>query len=91
MTDTEFMPYHNKYIKFRHYGKMKEGVVLDALSYHEKKVSTDYVFIPAKNMNAWKEAEKEEDKKKMKVLEQKINISKITWARRLKYDYDARQ
>lgn len=76
MTHKEFFKYHNHHIRFNFCGKTMEGVILD-LYFKDKKVSTEFVFISAKNMKNWKDAQEKKDEKEMKRLEEKVDISEI--------------
>jgi hypothetical protein len=73
-----FFPFHNRHIKFLYNNEEKEGVVIDSIPYKSKKRSTEFIYIPTKNMKEWKDAENRKDKSTMKSLEIKIDISNIS-------------
>jgi hypothetical protein len=78
MTHLEFMPFHNKHIRFRLYnGTGKQGVVLDTIPYNKKDFATQYVFIPSDKLNEWKQADRERKNAIKEALEEKIDILNI--------------
>jgi hypothetical protein len=87
MTHEEFIPYHNYHIRFRlTNGVEMSGVLtMNFKSHIEHKPDTLYEYIPTSNMIEWKQAEKDNDSKKKKILQGEIDISDIVWAERLRY------
>ncbi|WP_341902165.1 hypothetical protein [Fluviicola taffensis] len=75
MDHLEFFPYHNRLIEFIYLGKRKKGVVLDAIPYSEKRVGTEYAFIPVGNLITWRDASEAEKKQLQETIDIK-NISK---------------
>lgn len=78
MDHLSFFPFHNRHIKFFYDGHEMYGVVIDSIPYNEKSFSTQYVYIPSNKLREWKEAEDNHDKTRMKLLEQEIDILKIS-------------
>lgn len=59
---------------------MLQGVVVDDAFHTEgKSKRTHYTFIPTENMTSYKEAEKNNDRKKMTELSSIVDIEEITW------------
>lgn len=87
MTELEFFPYHNRHIVFKlNDGRELSGVLVDPMNSHETgKQRTIYTYITTSNLRAWKRAEQNNDKVRMKELEGEIDIENITWAMRLNY------
>lgn len=83
MTETDFFPYHNKHIKFKHKnGTELTGVLFDSLNMSNR---TIYTFVATKNMIAWKKAEQDKDLVAMKSLEGQFDVNDIDSAELLNY------
>lgn len=85
MTAYEFIPYHNYHIIFGlSNGIANSGVLFANFSNPLRhKPHTLYTFIPTRNMIEWRDAERDKDEFKMKILQSEIDISDIVWAKRV--------
>lgn len=61
MNFLEFLPYHNRLIKFRYKGETLEGVVIDVIPYDIKKKESEYLFIPNDQLGKWKDPDSIKD------------------------------
>lgn len=82
MNHIEFLPYHNRHIRFQlQNGRTHSGVITVLGDQSDfSKPDTIYSFIPTHNMIPWKKAEEEKDQDKMNSLESEIDIADIKWA-----------
>lgn len=61
MNFLEFLPYHNRLIKFCYKGENLVGVVIDVIPHDIKKKESEYLFIPNDLRDKWKDSSKMED------------------------------
>lgn len=61
MNFLEFLPCHNRLIKFRYKGETLEGVVIDVIPYDIKKKESEYLFIPNDQLGKWKDPDSIKD------------------------------
>ena len=82
MNHIEFVPFHNRHIRFRvNNGPIVSGAVFDSSKYREGgRHSTIYTFVPTGNMIEFKKAEEAGDLDKAKSLKSSVDILEITWA-----------
>lgn len=86
MTHIEFFPFHNRHIKFRlRNGQELHGVLLDMMDYNNKKVHTEYIFIPTERMREWKEADTTGNVALKEQLQSIIDIENIESAELLNF------
>jgi hypothetical protein len=74
---------HNRHIEFSYKGKPLTGVVIDIIPHRQKKTHTEYLYIPSKNLIAWRKAETENNVNELNKLSRHIDISNIEWGRPL--------
>jgi len=82
MNHTSFMPYHNKHIQFSvNNGPIISGVLFDSMRFREDgQWSTEYTFVPTRNMIDFKKTNDLEEQKK---LSSQVDIKDITWVDRM--------
>lgn len=77
MNFLEFLPYHNRLIKFRYKGETLEGVVIDEIPYKSKKKESEFSYISRKHLKRWKEADNKGDQTSKEKLQEIIDIEEI--------------